>query len=111
MFCMSVADIMASTAMALTTLPMPRDDDPYWEDVDLSREDNSWSGQTKLGTRQTCAAQGFFYSTGFAIMFSYSGSLGVYYVCAIAFRMKEAQIHCRLCQTLPSDFRAIIKTF
>jgi len=92
MFCMSVADILASTAIALTTLPMPRDDDPYWEGVDLSIEDNSWSGQTKLGTRQTCAAQGFFYSSGIVIMFCYNGNLCIYYACAIAFRMKEAQI-------------------
>ena len=92
MFCMSVADILASTAIALTTLPMPREDDPYWEGVDLSIEDNSWSGQTKLGTRQTCVAQGFFYSSGMSIMFCYNGALCTYYACAIAFRMKEAQI-------------------
>jgi len=90
MFCMSVADILASTAMALTTLPMPRNDDPYWTEIVGSSV--LWRDQTKLGTRQTCAAQGFFFSTGIVIMFGYNGVLCVYYACAIAFRMKEARI-------------------
>jgi len=44
MFCMSVADILASTAMALTTLPMPRNDDPYWTEIVGSSV--LWRGQT-----------------------------------------------------------------
>jgi len=99
MFGMSVADIMASTAMALTTLPMPRNDDPYWAETFLIAEGDPdglgtvyWRDQTKLGTRQTCAAQGFFFVTGIFIMFSYNGTLCVYYACAIALRMKEAKI-------------------
>ena len=96
---MSVADIMASTAMALTTLPMPGNDDPYWAETFLIAEGDPdglgtvyWRDQTKLGTRQTCAAQGFFVATGIIIMFSYNGTLCVYYACAIALRMKEANI-------------------
>jgi hypothetical protein len=96
---MSVADIMASTAMALTTLPMPGNDDPYWAEtfsVAVGVQDGLgtvyWRDQTKLGTRQTCAAQGFFVATGIIIMFSYNGTLCVYYACAIALRMKEANI-------------------
>ena len=91
MFCMSIADVMASTAMALTTLPMPKNDDSYWATTGWG-ERVYWRDQTKLGTRQTCAAQGFFFSTGITIMFSYNGMLCVYYACAIAFRMKDAQI-------------------
>ena len=99
MFGMSVADIMASTAMALTTLPMPRNDDPYWAETFSIAEDVQdglgtvyWRDQTKLGTRQTCVAQGFFVAIGIIIMFSYNGTLCVYYACAIALRMKEAKI-------------------
>jgi NADH:ubiquinone oxidoreductase subunit 3 (subunit A) len=95
MFCTSVADIMASTAMALTTLLMPRNDDPYWTETfwqDESVGSVLWRDQTKLGTRQTCAAQGFFFSTGITIMFAYNEMLCVYYACAIAFRMKDSQI-------------------
>ena len=92
MFCMSVADIMASTAMALATLPMPRNDDPYWTESFWQNYNPVFTDQTKLGTRQTCAAQGFFASTGVLIMFFYNGMLCVYYACAIAFRMKDAQI-------------------
>jgi len=68
MFDMSFADIMASTAMALSTLPMPRNDDPVWN---RSAEYGSyngkifWSDQIKVGKEQTCAVQGFFYSTGY----------------------------------------------
>ena len=99
MFCMSVADIMASTAMALTTLPMPRNDDPYWEAIFWEDDELGtvlWRDQTKVGTRQTCAAQGFFYSTGISMMFCYNGMLCMYYACAIAFRMKDAQIRKRI---------------
>ena len=87
MFGMSFADIMASTAMALTTLPMPRNDDPgsYGGKV-------SWSDQIKLGNEHTCAAQGFLYTTGISIMFTYNGMLCLYYACAIAFRMNEKDI-------------------
>ena len=94
MFCMSVADIMASTAMALTTLPMPRNDDSYWAETFFGGDLGTvyWRDQTKLGTRQTCAAQGFFFTTGMSTMFSYNGTLCVYYACAIALRMKEAKV-------------------
>ena len=89
MFGMSIADIMGSTAMALTTLPMPRNDDPFWNN---KKYGSYWSDQTKLGNENTCAAQGFFYATGVIIMFTYNGVLCVYYACAIAFRMNEKDI-------------------
>jgi len=88
---MSFADIMASTAMALTTLPMPRNDDPVWNRQPYNGN-VFWSDQTKLGNEHTCAAQGFFYTTGISIMFAYNGMLCVYYACAIAFRMNEKDI-------------------
>ena len=94
MFGMSIADIMASTAMALTTLPMPRNDDPVWNRRYYGSYNGKifWSDQTKLGNELTCAAQGFFYATGISITFAYNGMLCVYYACAIAFRMHEKDI-------------------
>jgi len=89
MFGMSVGDLMSSAAMALTTLPMPRNgDDEYTWDQDQI----GWIHQTKLGNEQTCEAQAFFFSSGIQIMFAYNGSLCVYYACAIAFGMHEKDI-------------------
>ena len=87
MFGMSLADLFASAAMALTTLPMPKPDDPYW---DTTGEE--WIGQPKLGNVQTCAAQGFFFSTGINVMYGYNGALCAYYASAIAFQMNESAI-------------------
>jgi len=89
MFGMSVADLMSSSAMALTTLPMPRNgvDDYKWDEDHIG-----WFHQTKLGNAHTCEAQAFFFSSGIHIMFAYNGSLCVYYACAIAFRMHEKSI-------------------
>mmetsp|Transcript_26409 Transcript_26409/g.39120 ORF Transcript_26409/g.39120 Transcript_26409/m.39120 type:complete len:333 (+) Transcript_26409:69-1067(+) len=94
MFGMSFADIMASTAMSLTTLPMPRNDDPVWNRKDYGSYNGEtfWSDQTKIGNEQTCTVQGFFFSTGISIMFAYNGMLCFYYACAIAFRMHEKDI-------------------
>jgi len=94
MFGMSFADIMASTAMSLTTLPMPRNDDPVWNRKGYGSYNGEtfWSDQTKIGNEQTCAVQGFFFSTGISIMFAYNGMLCFYYACAIAFRMHEKDI-------------------
>lgn len=91
MFGMSVADVMASTAMALTTLPMPTNDDPIWVGQPIF-----WEEQTKLGNVQTCAVQGFAFYSGINIMFAYNGSLCGYYACAIAFRLQEEQIRKRI---------------
>jgi len=86
MFGMSVADIIGSFAMALTTLPMPKH---------LPREDEFEQYQfagTRLGNTQTCTAQAFSVYLGFITMFGYNASLCVYYACAIALRMKEKVI-------------------
>ena len=97
MFGMSLADIMSSTAMALTTLPMPRNDDPIWFSgaYDLAGDELNniwWFGQTKIGNVHTCAAQGFFVSTGILGNFFYNGMLCLYYACTIAFKMQERDI-------------------
>ena len=90
MFGMSFADIMSSTAMALTTIPMPRNDAQYW--IEQYGGDVKWEGYTKIGNWYSCQAQGFFYSTGVSVMFAYNASLCAYYACAIALRMQEKLI-------------------
>jgi len=93
MFGMSFADVFASSAMALTTLPMPRNDDPVWFQIERWTDGGiKWEDQTKLGNIQTCEAQAFFYSTCVTIMFAYNGMLCIYYACAIAFRMRDEKI-------------------
>ena len=83
MFGMSLADILTSVAMLLTTLPMP---------TELSFDCPTSFAGTRLGNRQTCEAQGFFFFFGYIAMFSYNGTLFLYYTCTIAFQMKEEQI-------------------
>jgi hypothetical protein len=90
MFGMSIADIITSSAMALTTLAMPKNDDQVWSDKYAG--DIKWEGQTKLGNMRTCAAQGVLFSFGLQTMFAYNGMLCIYYTCAIAFRMQEKDI-------------------
>ena len=69
LFGMSVFDLLASSAIALTTLPMPRD---YELEGGFS-----WTGKT-IGNNATCAAQGYFlYCIAGAI--SYNAMLAVYY--------------------------------
>jgi hypothetical protein len=86
MFGMSIADVISSTAMALSSLPMPRDLTPYnlkYADV--------WVG-TRLGNKGTCSAQGFSFFFGINAMFAYNGMLCLYYAFTIAFRMKEYKV-------------------
>jgi len=80
-----IGDIIYSVAIALTTIPMPRDLSPY----NIGSE--FWQG-TRLGNQQTCTAQAFFYWFGVTMMFSYCGSLCTYYTCVLFFKMKEQNI-------------------
>lgn len=85
MFGMSIADVLASTAMSLSTLPMPTE----------MKIDYGFVGM-RLGNAQTCRAQGFFFVFGVTAMYAYNGALCVYYACVIAFKMKEQTIRKRL---------------
>jgi len=85
MFGMSLADICGSIAMALTSLPMPS----YMPKEEIFGY--KWAG-TRLGNTYTCNAQGFFVFFGMGCMFNYNAMLCVYYVCAIAFTMRERNI-------------------
>ncbi len=85
---MSTADILGSSAMALSTLPMPTEYYPH-----------SFAG-TILGNDATCAAQAFFVTWGGTSMFAYNVALVMYYAAVIAFQMKEKDIKRKLEPTL-----------
>lgn len=85
MFGLSVADICASLAMALTSLPMPSSM-PFEEEFGYH-----WAG-TRLGNTYTCNAQGFFAFAGTTTVFGYNTALCVYYFFAIGVGVKERQI-------------------
>ena len=75
MFGISFADIMTSAAMALTTLPMPRD------------VIYPFSGPS-YGTVGTCEAQAFIYIVGGALTIAMISILNIYYVCILTLNVK-----------------------
>ena len=85
MFGMSVADILGSVAMALTTLPMPT----------LTGRDFMWNG-ARIGNHFTCCIQGFFQMFGTSVGYGYNCSLCLYYFCAMALQMREKCIRTRV---------------
>ena len=89
MFGMSIADILSSTGMALTHLPMPR--------PGISKAVDAYLYQgLRLGNTQTCTAQGFSIAHGVLSTYSYNISLCVYYACAIYFKLKQKTIRNRI---------------
>lgn len=84
MFCMSLADIIASVAMALTTIPMPKDM------IYTQFEPKAY------GTTTTCSIQGFFFTLGSTITFGYNALLCFYYLCAIRYKMKDSKFRNRV---------------
>jgi len=91
MFGMSLADLLSSISIALSTLPMPSS---------MPKEEEylykNWQGRTRLGNTYTCNAQGFFQSFGFITTIHYNCMLCVYYACAIAFAMQDKTIKKRV---------------
>jgi len=80
MFGMSAADVLMSTAIAVTTLAMPRD---------------SIYGQFEglmLGNQATCNIQGFLFTFGGLCTSMYNASLMVYFYLSIHNRMSDANI-------------------
>ena len=78
-FVMSSADIIGSTAILLTTIPMPRDQIyPY--------------RGASYGTVTTCEIQGFLvlYNNGVAL--TYNCGLSLFYLCLVYFQMKDENI-------------------
>jgi len=84
MYCMSLADIMTSVAIALASAPMPKD----------MIYTQFKSGV--YGNEATCTAQGIAFFLGSNIMFTYNSNLCVYYVCSIRYKMTEARIRKRV---------------
>jgi len=74
---MSIGDIVGSLAMALTTLPMPKD-----------MIYTQFEGLTAGNTR-TCELQGFLFTVGTSFTVCYNTILCIYYVCSIRFHMTE----------------------
>ena len=83
MFGMSIFDVLTSTAMGLTTLPMPRDDPVV----------NSYGFQgTRLGNFATCTAQGFICVFGIYAANGYNFILLAYYFFAIGLLLEKRLI-------------------
>ena len=76
MFLLSFADIITSVAIALTTLPMPKD------------VIYPFAGPS-YGNVQSCEAQGFLYLSGSSLTFSMNGILNLYYLCTLVFNISE----------------------
>ena len=80
MFGMSITAIIGSIAIALTTIPMPRNDDSIIHEG------------IRLGNESTCLVQGLASSFGMASTFMYNGSLWLNYCCSLAFLMEDNSI-------------------
>ncbi len=76
MFLLSFADIITSVAIALTTLPMPKD------------VIYPFAGPS-YGNVQSCEIQGFLYLSGSSLTFSMNGILNLYYLCTMVFNIRE----------------------
>ena len=85
---MSVMDLIASIAMALSTIPMPKDQIYPFE------------GAMIYGTTVTCEIQGFAYVVGFAGSSLYFCGLCCFYLCIINFRMSDKAIRTYLEPTI-----------
>jgi len=86
MFCMSICDIIGSTAMTLTTIPMPKEM-PLEQELGFE-----WPGGNRYGNTLSCNIQGFSFTFGTLTMFGLNAMLCFYYACSIAFQMKEINI-------------------
>lgn len=76
-FCTSFANFLFSLAMALNTLPMPKDM-PYTQFEGLH-----------IGNQTTCNIQGLMFLCGLAADFCYFTGLVFYYLCSMTFRMMD----------------------
>ncbi len=76
LFGMSITDIIQSFAMALTTLPMPKDMIYTYDSF-------------VLGNRFTCTVQGLTITFGTMTTIAYNGILSFYYLCSICYDMSD----------------------
>jgi len=86
---MSIGNIFCSVAMAFSTLPIP----VYgWNEDRQVFVYHGFDSVNTRGTTGTCTAQGFFFLFGVFMAYTYNATLCLYYLCALAFRMKESNI-------------------
>ena len=97
---LSSADCLTSLAIALATIPMPKDVIYPFE-------------MPSYGNITTCEAQGLVYMMGNAFAFCMNGILNIYYLCTLRYNMPEKTFRCYLeiplfiaafvlCVTVPS---------
>ena len=80
---LSSADCLTSLAIALTTIPMPKDVIyPF--------------AMPSYGNIVTCEAQGFIYMMGNGLAFCMNGILNIYYLCTLRYNMTEKTFRCYL---------------
>jgi hypothetical protein len=80
---LSSADCLTSLAIALTTIPMPKDVIYPFE-------------MPSYGTIATCEAQGLVSMMGNAFVFCMNGILNIYYLCTLRYNMTEKTFRCYL---------------
>ncbi len=108
MFSLSCWDVLSSIAMALTTLPMPKDillDADDWKPGYVFEEEPkihptggvhyNFNGII-LGNTGTCSAQGFAIMTGQFFALVSNVCLSVYYLCSIRFKMTDQTMQKKL---------------
>ena len=78
-FAMSVADILTSAAIALTTIPMP------------TSTIYNFEGPI-LGNELTCSMQGFFVWLGGFSAIYLNACIAIYFMCSITYKMKDAEV-------------------
>ena len=82
MFCLSVSDIIGSTAMALSHAAMPK------PGLNYKIDSYDFEG-LRLGNFQTCSAQGFLVNFGILATCGYNAMLCIYYAFSIAFNVRR----------------------
>ena len=80
---MSFADCLTSFAIALTTIPMPKDVIYPFQ-------------MPSYGNIATCEAQGFIFLMGNALVLYMNALLNMYYLCALRYNMQERTFRCYL---------------
>jgi hypothetical protein len=80
---LSSADCLTSLAIALTTIPMPKDVIYPFE-------------MPSYGNIATCEAQGLVYMMGNAFVLCMNGILNIYYLCTLRYNMREKIFRCYL---------------
>jgi hypothetical protein len=80
-FGLSFADCVTSFAIALTTIPMPKDVIYPFE-------------MPSYGNIATCEAQGLAFMMGTVVAFCMNGLLNIYYLCTLRYSTKEKKFRC-----------------